>query len=64
MAATTNSPYQAIRVQHLNGVPPNCDPQRSNETFAAYLSRMKANGFPPDIGATESDSDYQTRIAG
>lgn len=62
MAATDNSPYQALRLKHLQGIPPNCDPQRATETFSAYVQRMYANGVWPDIGATESDADYLTRI--
>ena len=64
MAATDNSPYQAKRLQHLQGIPPGCDPQRTSETFSAYCARMWANGQWPDIGATESDADYLVRIAG
>ena len=63
MAATANSPYQAKRLQHLVGIPPNCDPQRSTETFAAYVQRIYANGVWPDIGVTEADVDYLARIA-
>jgi hypothetical protein len=63
MSATANSPYQAKRLQHLVGIPPNCDPQRSTETFSAYAQRVFANGVWPDIGATEADVDYLARIA-
>lgn len=64
MAATDNSPYQAIRLKHAQGIPPGCDPQRASETFSAYCARMWANGQWPDIGATEADVDYLVRIAG
>lgn len=63
MPATAGSIYQALRLQHIAGSPPNTDPQRSNESFETYVLRMSANSLPPDIGATESDSDYLTRLA-
>lgn len=63
MAATANSPYQAVRLQHLAGKPPLSDPQRSTETFEAYKARMFSLGLWPDIGATEDDTTYLARIA-
>ena len=63
MAATPGSIYQLARTQHIAGVPPNADPQRSQETFAQYQARMAAIYLPPDIDAGESDSDYVIRLA-
>jgi len=63
MAATTNSVYQAIRVNHVNNVPPNCYPQTDLETFGQYQIRMASQGLPPDINPTESDTDYLVRLA-
>ena len=48
---------------HAAGSPPNTDPQRGTETFSQYVARMAGNELPPDIGATESDADYLTRLA-
>ncbi len=63
MAATAGSPYQAILLKHIANNPPNAYPQTSFETFKQYQIRMASQGLNPDIGATESDSDYLTRLA-
>ena len=63
MPATAGSKYQAIRLQHIANTPPNCDPQRDNENFTTYYTRITAQGLPPDIGVDESDSDYLIRLA-
>ncbi len=62
MPATTNSVYQALRAQHVAGVPPDCDPQRASETFNSYFVRMQGHALLPDIDATESDADYLARL--
>lgn len=63
MPATAGSVYQAARLEHIAGRPPNTDPQRASENFNQYVSRMAANGLNPDIGATESDSEYAARLS-
>ena len=63
MPATAGSTYQAIRLQHIANTPPNCDPIRANENSTMYFTRMAAQGLPPDINLTESDSDYLIRLA-
>jgi hypothetical protein len=63
MAATAGSLYQIILTNHINNIPPNCDPQRSSEGFLSYFNRMAAQGLPPDIGADESDALYLVRLA-
>jgi hypothetical protein len=63
MAATTNSTYQKILVKHISNNPPNAYPQTANENFSSYYNRMQNQGLNPDIGSTESDSDYLARLA-
>lgn len=55
--------YQEIRTQHINGNPPNTDPQRSTETFEQYKNRMGLSGLPPDINVGETDENYLIRLA-
>ena len=62
MAATANSIHQAILVKHIANNPPNAYPQTANENWNMYFNRMQNQGLPPDIGATESDSDYLARL--
>lgn len=62
MAATSGSVYQAARVQHIAGNPPNTDPQRVTETFEGYVARMAVAYLQPDIDATESDAVYLARL--
>ena len=61
--STPNSIYQATLKNHISGSPPNTDPQREKELFSSYVERMKAHGFPPDIGPNESDAAYVKRLA-
>lgn len=63
MAATAGSPYQALRLEHIAGRPPNSDPQRASEGFSTYVARMAALYLNPDINADESDSDYLARLS-
>ena len=63
MSATNGSIFQAARAEHVAGRPPNSDPQRSNESFGDYFSRMSGIYLKPDIDPTESDSDYLIRLA-
>jgi len=63
MAATAGSIYQSLLQSHLSGSPPDCDQQRSSETFAQYYLRMQCHACNPDIGATESDTAYLARLA-
>jgi len=63
MPATAGSTYQAIRLKHIANTPPNCDPIRANENSTMYFTRMAAQGLPPDIDLTESNADYEIRLA-
>lgn len=63
MAATPNSIYQAIRAKHVANIPPNAYPQTDFETWKQYVIRMASQGLPVDINATESDAEYETRLA-
>jgi hypothetical protein len=63
MAATPNSIYQAVLLQHIANNPPNAQPRQSNETDRQYLNRMFTQGLNPDIARDESDSDYLARLA-
>ena len=63
MAATAGSKFQEISVKHQAGNPPDCDYQRTSETFLQYVIRMQGHSCNPDIGLTESDADYLTRLA-
>ena len=63
MSATANSKYQATALLHQAGSPPAAEYQRANETFTNYVDRMFAKGLSPDIGSTESDAAYLTRLA-
>lgn len=63
MPATPGSTYQAIRVKHVANTPPNAYPRTSFETPSQYFIRMASQGLPPDIGSTESDSEYLARLA-
>jgi hypothetical protein len=63
MGATSGSVYQATLVKHIANTPPNAYPRTSFETPSQYFIRMASQGLPPDIGPTESDSEYLTRLA-
>ena len=63
MAFTAQSNYQSASYQHQKGVPPNTDYKRSSELFSDYVARMAASALLPDIGPTESDAAYVTRLA-
>jgi hypothetical protein len=63
MPATAGSTYQITLTNHIAGVPPGADPQRSTETFDEYKARMAALYLSPDIDDDESDSDYVARLA-
>lgn len=63
MAATPGSVYQLVLTQHIANNPPNAYPQTAFETDKQYFIRMASQGLKPDIGATEADSAYLTRLA-
>jgi hypothetical protein len=62
-AQGTKRSLQAVALDHQHGYPPGTDYQRKTETYDAYVARMKAQGFPPDINVGESDVAYKARLA-